>query len=132
MIPEPLPKEVRELIALHLATMEHVEILLLLARDAARAWTAPAAAAELRGSIASTTAKLEALAAAGLAARDKQAEGTLYRYVPSTAALRSAVSSLADVYRLRPVTLVRAIYDRPPPAVKSFADAFDPEGLEED
>ena len=46
-----------------------------------------------------------------------------YRYEPATPALRRAVELLAIAYNERPVTLVRAIYDRPS-AIQSFADAF--------
>jgi hypothetical protein len=34
------------------------------------------------------------------------------------------VLSLQDIYDRRPVTLIKALYERPPAAVRAFADAF--------
>jgi len=34
------------------------------------------------------------------------------------------VDALADLYHTKPVSLVRAIYDRPARAAQTFADAF--------
>jgi hypothetical protein len=120
----PLPADVRDLIAHHLPSMEHVEALLTLAAEGAPARTAPDVAAELRGNPASVAGKLEDLVASGLVARDGDAGEGTYRYAPNSATLRAATTGLAEMYRTKPVSLVKAIYARPPAAVQSFADAF--------
>ncbi len=48
----------------------------------------------------------------------------IFRYDPQTDSLRTVVEELVTMYNERPVTLVRAIYDRPAQPVISFADAF--------
>jgi hypothetical protein len=118
-----LPDEVRKLIARHVHTMEHVEVLLLLARSPDRALGVDEIRTELRLPATAlaprTFAGLEdgrlIVADAGSPAR--------YRYAPGTAELRHAVELLADAYNTRPVTLVRMIYERPN-AAQVFADAF--------
>ena len=121
---EQLPQDVRDLLARHLATMEHVEVLLTLAGDQARSWNAGEIAAVTHTSAASVTARLDELVAGGFALAVPAAGGDTYRYSPRTAKMRNAVSSLDEMYRTKPVTLIKAIYDRPASAVQSFADAF--------
>lgn len=61
----------------------------------------------------------------GLVAENDQTNGEpLFGYEPKSDSLRAVVDELAAMYNERPVTLVRAIYDRPAQPVISFADAF--------
>ena len=120
-----LPEDVLRLIADDLESMEQVEILLLLRGDEARARTANDVAAQLRLQGASAAKNLAALEVRGLVAADG-ASPPAYRYAPRTAEQRAAVDGLVVAYNTRPVTLVKAIYDRPPAtnALRTFADAF--------
>ena len=119
----PIPGEVRQLLARHLHTMEQVEVLLLLARSAARSLGVDEIKRELRlEATADLSRTLSRLEASGLVAVDAGPPAR-YRYAPASAEARSAVELLAVAYNERPVTLVRMIYDRPSP-VQSFADAF--------
>lgn len=52
-----------------------------------------------------------------------EAEDT-YSYPPRVADVDQAVEQLSRMYHQRPVTLIKALYDRPSTAVRSFADAF--------
>lgn len=124
MAEHPLPENVRDLVAHHLPSMEHVEVLLALAAEGKPARTAEDIAGELRGNPASVAGKLEDLVASGLVARDGDPGDGKYRYAPNSATLRAATTGLAEMYRTKPVSLVKAIYARPPAAVQSFADAF--------
>lgn len=118
-----LPAEVRQLIARHLATMEQVDVLLLLARTPERWFAVDEIRTELRlADSALPPRTFRELESAGLIATESHA-ASRYRYAPATAGLRRAVELLAIAYNERPVTLVRAIYSRPT-AVQSFEDAF--------
>lgn len=118
-----LPAEVRQLIARHLATMEQVDVLLLLARSGDDGLTADEIRTELRLDANGVTPRtFDELRAAGLIEHDG-GDPPRYRYEPSNPRDRDAVALLALAYNERPVTLVRAIYARPTPA-QSFADAF--------
>ncbi len=119
-----LGPEVRRLVASHLASMDHVEVLILLYRSA------PAALP--LSEIASQTARpgplienaLKDLIMGGLVADKSQTNSEpLFAYDPHES-LREVVDEFVAMYNERPVTLVRAIYDRPAQPVISFADAF--------
>lgn len=123
MADNALPAEVRQLIARHLATMEQVDVLLLLARTPEQWRTGEQIRTDLRIDEQGVAARtFSELSAAGLIETDG-ATLPCYRYAPSNARDKAAVELLALAYNERPVTLVRAIYARPTPA-QSFADAF--------
>jgi len=118
-----IPSEVRQLLARHAPSMEHVEVLLLLARDPSRALAVEDVRAALRlPGTALPPKTFAALEDGGLIERDASTPPA-WRYAPANAALRRAVELLAIAYNERPVTLIRVIYERPSP-VQSFADAF--------
>jgi len=120
-----LPAEVRDLIARHLGSMHHVDVLLLLRGAEPEEWTARRAAAALHAPPERIAVCMEQLAAAGLLAAGAPAPGGApCRYAPRTAPLRHATDLLATMNNERPVTLIRAVYDRPADPVQSFADAF--------
>ena len=118
-----LPAEVRQLILRHLASMEQVDVLLVLARTPERWQSRDEISRTLRISEKGVAPRtFDELRAAGLIEMDA-GHPARYRYAPSSPADRKAVEMLALAYNERPVTLVRAIYARPT-AAQSFADAF--------
>lgn len=121
---EPLPYEVLDLIQRCLPTMEHVELLLALARDESRPLTAEQAAAEVKSRVSATVTRLQELTRAGLLVCQPGPAGDEYRFAPARPAFRRGTDDLRRMYTTRPVSLVRAIYERPPSAIRSFADAF--------
>ena len=123
MADNALPVEVRQLIARHLATMEQVDVLLLLARTPEQWRSGEEIRTGLRIDETGVAARtFDELRAARLIEVD-DGDPIRYRYAPADPRDRAAVDLLALAYNERPVTLVRAIYARPTPA-QSFADAF--------
>lgn len=114
-----LPEPLRELVIHHLLTMDHVAVLIALHEVPRTVMTASEVAATTRLQSDVVTRALRDLTDARLL----QAEGDGYSY-DGTHELREGVDLLAEMNRTRPVTLVRAIYARPPRAAQSFADAF--------
>lgn len=117
-----LPPEVLALVHGPVGTIAHVELLLAL-RAAAPApcdLERLAAAANVT-SPAGARQRLVDLEDAGLAAA---VEGGRWRYAPRDDGARAAVDALAAMYNEKPVTLVRALYERPTKPLQSFADAF--------
>jgi hypothetical protein len=106
-------------------SVDAAELLLLLARERERWWTAEEASAELRPVAAIGDADLARYLALfqanGLIAvgPDKRVQ-----YRPAHAALEAQVTTLAQGYRERPVTLIRVIYALRDSTIQSFADAF--------
>lgn len=124
-----LPVEVTALLRRALPSMVHIESLLLLARIAPQAASRYNMAADLRSSPALVAAALADLEGAGLVAAVPGTEQQDYRFAPPDETAVQAVASLRDVYERKPVTLIRAMYERPAeppvsPSVQAFADAF--------
>jgi hypothetical protein len=119
MADNALPEEVRALVLRHLATMDHVAVLLEMRADPDGVHDASTMAPVARVSESVAHGVLADLSAARLIVPS----GGGYKYGPGSA-LEQSVDLLANMYDTRPVTLVRAIYDRPAGAARSFADAF--------
>ena len=107
-----------------LPSVDAAELLLLLARDPARWWSAadivvglkPASVTE-----ADVTRTLDTFLARGLIAQgaDKRVQ-----FHPASDELDGYVRTLAQAYSERPVTLIRVIYALRDSKIRSFADAF--------
>jgi hypothetical protein len=124
MSPQPLAPEVQALIAT-LDSADQLEVLLHIAR-------APSQVHEVR-------VVAEALtlthAAVDAAFRDLQTKRLVqaihvdnapmgYQYAPATIALHAAVEELALAYATHPVVIIKALWEKPNFALRSFADAF--------
>jgi hypothetical protein len=110
---------VRDLILRHIDSVQQVEILELLHREPARAWTAPEISRALHIGPASCAEWIERFAAAGLVER---VDGGV-QYAPRGRRSR-AVSDLVDLYARRRTSVIDAIYSKPSAAIQSFSDAF--------
>ena len=110
---------VREFIARYVPSIDHLDALLLLARDESRAWTSQESADALQSSLASCEKAFDDLVRFGLAEFNRSA----YRYRPASDALRVAIARLQDLNREQPVSLIREIY-RQSPSARLFSDAF--------
>jgi hypothetical protein len=98
-----------------------LELLLLLHRDRERSWSFQELVRELRGSTALVTESLKALSDIGLIAL---IENETCRYKPNSPELDALVSSLVELYRIKPITVLRAIFTSSSDKIKSFSDAF--------
>ncbi|HYD54822.1 MAG TPA: hypothetical protein VEA99_19465 [Gemmatimonadaceae bacterium] len=119
-----LPDEVTALIQRALSTMLHVELLLLLHRTAPTIWTAQAAAGELRTTPVLVESVFADLQTARLAAPATGHVPPAWCLDVRDDALLDATVKLREAYDRRPVTLVKALYQRPASPAQAFADAF--------
>jgi DNA-binding HxlR family transcriptional regulator len=117
-----IPPPVRQFIADHIDSVMQLEVLLLLAAERQRAWTANDLAELLRIDPTWVDAQLRAMAAAGLVAQ--QADPAAFRFDPRTPELAQAVDELAKTYADRRVTVIGLIFAKPMDKIRSFADAF--------
>lgn len=121
MLDPEIPTDVREMIQRHLATMDHVELLMLLRGDREGSFSLAELAGHMRKPDQLVEMCLGALMSAGLAA---QLSDKTYRYAVREDTLDGTAEAVVKLYNERPVTLVRLLYERPPTAVNTFADAF--------
>lgn len=117
-----LPPELLDLIAFCLPSMEHVEVLLLLRADPERAWTSDEVAGQLKIDRRSSARCLEELHRNALLGA--VGDPTVYRFAPRSEPLARASALLLDAYQRTPVLLVKALYQRPAPGLRTFSDAF--------
>jgi len=99
--------------------MDHVALLLALREQPEIAHASASLADRVRLDRSVADRVLQDLVASRLARQ----EGDTFIYAAAPQ-VRPVVDELAEMNRTRPVTLVRAIYDRPSRAALSFADAF--------
>jgi hypothetical protein len=107
-----------------LPSVDAAELLLLLARDPSRWWSAGDVVAALKPAPvteADVARTLESFLARELIA---QAADKRVQYHPANDELAGHVRTLGQAYSERPVTLIRVIYALRDSKIRSFADAF--------
>jgi predicted ArsR family transcriptional regulator len=126
----PLPSELHAFVLDHVESFEQLEILVLLLRDRARAWTDAETAAELRLDPSSARASLEELERHGLAARGEQAQARpAWCFRARDPALDALATRLARAYAEQRVAVVElmaacAVERIRTSALRTFAEAF--------
>jgi len=115
------PNDVLHFVQAFVPSVWTLELLLLMRREPARAWTAAMLLAELRSSTLIVANGLATLLAAGLIV--EEAEGR-YLYQPARAELGEMVDRLAAAYRDFPFAVTQAILSAPNDKIRIFADAF--------
>jgi hypothetical protein len=122
-LPVQLSDQLSQFIRERLPSLEQIEIVLLLRRDAARAWTAPEVAGNLNTPPESTAMRLFLLASNGVIVFDSSSGLPRYRYVVSMP--EDVMVELEQAYdqdRDALVTLTGGTVA--PDPLRSFADAF--------
>jgi hypothetical protein len=112
--------KVLDFLGRHIESIEHLEILLLLAQSDKK-WSASDIFKKIQSSKVSVEQRLNSLTALGLVAKDGIG---CFSFAPKDDDVRQMVNELAEDYRTRRVRIIEAIYTRKTDAVKTFADAF--------
>ncbi|HEX2123835.1 MAG TPA: hypothetical protein VHL59_19580 [Thermoanaerobaculia bacterium] len=112
----------RNFLQQRLTSIDQIEIVLLLMRDPARAWTAPEVAAAVGTPQESAAMRLFLLASGGLLVFEP-AGIPKYRYAGGNAGTDAMLSELAELYE-SDRGAVAALVGAPPDPLRSFADAF--------
>jgi hypothetical protein len=123
-VPVPISRSdaLRTFIQQRLTSVDQIEIVLLLMRDAARSWTAPEVAAAVGTPQESAAMRLFLLASSGLIVFE--ASGIpRYRYAVSDDATHALLTELSAMYAENPAAIA-ALVGAPPDPLRSFADAF--------
>lgn len=98
-----------------------LELLLLLHRDAGRAWSSGELVRELRSSDAVIVPCLDGLKAAGLVVAEGEGR---FRYSAASPQLDTATGELSKIYAVRPMAIAKAIMRTPNEKLRIFSDAF--------
>jgi predicted ArsR family transcriptional regulator len=122
-MPADLPDDLRRFIAEHLGSIVQLELLLLLAADAGKPWSAEEAAKALYVSPEATLGFLEQMRTQGLC-QVESGDPMRYRFAPARPEHEQLTRDLAAVYKERRLTIINLIYASPVQKFQSFADAF--------
>ena len=119
----PIPEPVARFLAVHIRSLEQLEILLLLAGQPDRAWSADTVYDVIRSSLSSTAERLDELRLQGLLSVSA-GEDRVYRFQPQAPEIAAAVETLGQLYKERRVKIVELIYSQPTDPLQHFAEAF--------
>ena len=122
MAPVRISAAARAFLAAHIHSIMQLELLLLVHRDPATAWSAQDASRELRSPVGWVEAQLVDFAGQGLLRFDGGDPGT-FRY-DRDARQTAAIDELARLYPGRRTSIIKLIFSPPTRDVQSFSDAF--------
>ena len=114
-------EQVIAFIQAHIKSVWALELLILLAADRNRVWTADDLVRYMRSSAAAVEEAIRNLDAA--AVLEKTAEGGL-RFAPPSPDLDQLIVGAQNLYATKPATVVRAIMTAQEDRLRIFADAF--------
>ncbi len=97
-----------------------LELLLLVRRVTAQAWTSDQLVKELRSSRTIVTESLSAFVQAGVVREEDEG----FRYGPASDELNKMIDRLAAEYAERPTTVINAIIEAQSAKLQDFANAF--------
>jgi predicted transcriptional regulator of viral defense system len=121
MVKQQISEGIKKFIREQIQTVPKLEVLLLLHREQARAFTLAEVANELGLETDTAWEQLAALEAIGLV---ENFDKSNYRYHPANSKLRSIVDRLAIAYPKQRVPILSAILAEEPNKVRRFVEAF--------
>ena len=124
MASDGFPQEINDFLIKHIHSVEQLEILLMLHREAGRAWTIEEIANELRSDMQSVQNRLQDLCAQHMLTCTLSHDESHYAFNSSDHDLNRKVSMLAQVYAERRMSVINLIFSKPIDNIRVFADAF--------
>jgi hypothetical protein len=121
---DPFPDDVRLFLEAHIDSIEQLETLRILDEDRGREWRADEIASQVQTTPELAHAHLAALQGRGVLTCVQREGGVYCRYGPHSAELEGQLQRLLELYRQRPVTMIRMVYALPPSPLRTFSDAF--------
>lgn len=125
MAQPPIPEDIRRFILTSIASVPHLEALLLLRAGAAQDWLSSAVAERLYIGEKVAMHLLDDLTRAGMTALAGKRDGQfVYRYAPASPALGATIDQLADLYTRHLLDITHLIHSKMDRKAQQFADAF--------
>jgi DNA-binding IclR family transcriptional regulator len=107
-----LSTEVEDFITKHIDSMGEMDVLLLLAQDSSRWWSAESVYEQIKSSRPSLIRRLETLTRKGLLVSKDEAEIS-YRFSPTTPELTIAIQALKEAYAERRLKVLECLSRKP-------------------
>ena len=124
MASDGFPQEINDFLIKHIHSVEQLEILLLLHREAGRQWGVEEIAQELRGDRQSVENRLQDLCAQHMLVCTRSNDDSRFHFNDSDSDLHHQVSELSRIYAERRMSVINLIFSKPIDNIRVFADAF--------
>jgi hypothetical protein len=126
MAHDPIPEDIRRFVLTSIASVPHLEALLLLLRaESGARWNVAQVAQRLYISEKLAANLLRDLCESGMTAgAEEGADHWTYRYAPTSPALQVLIDRLAELYSSHLLDITRLIHARLDRKAHQFADAF--------
>ena len=118
-----VPKDIREFVAGHLPSIEHLEAFILLHKNWTRSWSSPEVAAELHIPESTAEAVLERLASHNFL-DVKISNEIIFRFNPMSSDLKAMAARCADCYVRERIAVINLVTTSTLTSLQDFADAF--------
>jgi hypothetical protein len=119
-----IPEDIERFLSANIESIDQLEVLRVLGEQPGTEWCAADLAGEVQTGEQALGAHLAALLSRGLVTSVGQGPDQRWRHGARTSELEGLVGRLLQVYRERPVTLIKMVYAGAGARLRAFADAF--------
>lgn len=121
---ERFPEDVTRFLYNSVESIDQLEILRVLGEDREREWDVVALAGAVQSDPQAVRAHLAAMHARGLLEMSARGGGLSCRYGAGTPELEDMIRRLLQLYKERPVTMIKMVYEQARDRLRAFADSF--------
>lgn len=121
---ETFPEDVTRFLYNNVESIDELEILRVLGEDREREWDFVALAGAVQSDPQAVRAHLAAMHARGLLEMTGRGGGLTCRYGAGNPELEDMILRLLQLYKERPVTMIRMVYEQARDRLRAFADSF--------
>lgn len=118
------PEDVTRFLYNNVESIDQLEILRVLGEDREGEWDVVALAVAVQSDPQAVRAHLAAMHARGLLEMTARGEGVSCRYGASTPEQEDMIRRLLQLYKERPVTMIKMVYEQARDRLRAFADSF--------
>jgi hypothetical protein len=121
---DPIPQDIARFMRANIESLEQLELLRVLSEDPTKEWQPEPLGREAQANPQAAASHLAALSSRGLLTIITRGSETLYRHGCGSPGLDKMLSRLLQLYKERPVTMIRLVYTQATDRLRAFADAF--------
>jgi hypothetical protein len=119
-----LPDEIRKFVDEYITSVDRIEILRVLSERPDREYRIDELSKEIQAPRDRVIGEVTSMQAQGLLATEMQSDSISAKYSPRNAVIAGQLEKLIALYRERPVTMIRFVYERAHARLRAFSDAF--------
>jgi hypothetical protein len=116
-----IPEAVAAFIQRYIDSVEQLELLLFVQRNAEQGWTARDLGRRLSTNADAVAVRAAEFASKGILESERSAEGLTFRYHPRPE-IETAIQQLAQAYATYPIRIVNLIFSKPIDKIKTFSE----------